>query len=121
MRNNGARVNDERVTEWHDQTAVPKLAGQPIFDAANPFRWLIDQAVPMPSSPEAFVEFQGGDCLPGRVVDFVPAVESLPTAEPVPTAEVPVLVEPVVSLVAVVFELSPKEVFLARTNATHPL
>ena len=73
MRNNGARVNDERVTEWHDQTAVPKLAGQPIFDAANPFRWLIDQAIPMPSSPEAFVEFQGGDCLPGRVVDFVPA------------------------------------------------
>ena len=73
MRNNGARVNDERVTEWHDQTAVPKLAGQPIFDPANPFRWLIDQAVPMPASPDAFVEFQGGDCLPGRVVDFVPA------------------------------------------------
>jgi hypothetical protein len=73
MRNNLARVNDERVTEWGDQAAVPKLAGQPIFDAANPFRWLIDQAVPLPVAPEAFVEFLGGDCLPGRVVDFVPA------------------------------------------------
>jgi hypothetical protein len=73
MRNNGERLNDERVTEWGDQAAVPKLAGQPIFDAGNPFRWLIDQAVPLPVAPEAFVEFLGGDCLPGRVVDYVPA------------------------------------------------
>lgn len=73
MRNNGERVNDEQVTEWGDQAAVPKLAGQPIFDAGNPFRWLIDQAVPLPTAPEAFVEFLGGDCLPGRVVDYVPA------------------------------------------------
>ena len=73
MRNNGERLNDERVTEWGDQAAVPKLAGQPIFDVANPFRWLIDQAVPLPTAPDAFIEFLGGDCLPGRVVDFVPA------------------------------------------------
>lgn len=73
MRNNGQRIHDERVTEWHDPSAIPKLAGQPIFDAGNPLRWLIDQAVPLPGTVEAFVEFFGGDCLPGRVIDFLPA------------------------------------------------
>jgi len=73
MRNNGERVNDERVTEWSDEAAVPKLAGQPIFDTANPFRWLIDQAVAQPAAPAAFVEFLGGDRFPGRVIDYLPA------------------------------------------------
>jgi len=73
MRNNGERVNDERVTEWADDTAVPKLAGQPIFDTSNPFRWLIDQAVSQSAEPEAFVEFLGGDRFPGRVIDYLPA------------------------------------------------
>jgi hypothetical protein len=67
---NGEYVHDNRVHEWHDSAAQPKLGGRAIFDAKNPFRWVIDQAVTIGPPPTALVEFYGGDALPGRIVDF---------------------------------------------------
>jgi len=67
---NGEYVHGDRVHEWHDAAAQPKLAGRSVFDGGNPFRWVIDQAVTLGPPPNALVEFYGGDCLPGRIVDY---------------------------------------------------
>jgi hypothetical protein len=67
---NGEYVHGDRVHEWHDAAAQPKLGGRAIFDGGNPFRWVIDQAVTLGPPPTALVEFYGGDCLPGRIVDY---------------------------------------------------
>ncbi len=67
---NGEYVHGNRVLEWHDAAAQPKLGGRAVFDANNPFRWVIDQAVTLGPPANALVEFYGGDCLPGRIVDY---------------------------------------------------
>ncbi len=67
---NGEYIHGDRVHEWHDAAAQPKLGGRSVFDAKNPFRWVIDQAVTLGPPANALVEFYGGDCLPGRIVDF---------------------------------------------------
>lgn len=72
MLNDGSRVNADKVVNWHDTTVQPTLAGKAVFDEANPFRWIVDQSVPLSAPPEASIEFFGGDCLPARVVDYQP-------------------------------------------------
>ncbi|MBI1310654.1 hypothetical protein GC176_05035 [bacterium] len=70
MLTNGEYVHGDRLHDWHDAAAEPKLAGRAIFDGGNPFRWVIDQGVTFGPPPNALIEFYGGDCLPGRVVDY---------------------------------------------------
>ena len=72
MRANGTVIggDNQDVAGWGEPTAKPTLQGQQIFDTANPFRWLIDHSLPLPLTPEACVEFVGGDQLPGKVLDF---------------------------------------------------
>jgi hypothetical protein len=67
----GSRVSGPAITEWFGEEASPKLAGRAVFDANNPFRWLLDREQPVPGTPEAYVEFSGGDRLPGRVLSWV--------------------------------------------------
>lgn len=69
----GSRVFADKPTDWADDTVQPKLAAAPIFDAAKPLRWLIDQAQPVTATPKAFVQFAGGDVLPGYVTDYEPS------------------------------------------------
>lgn len=66
----GQRVTGEKLADWHDKAAVPKLDAQPLLDAANPVRWLRDHSLSQPALPTAYVEMQTGDRLPGAVVDF---------------------------------------------------
>ncbi len=63
----GSRVAGGRLTEWGNNNQ-PKLNGRPLFDQSNHIRWLKKETVERPSQPSAFIEFAGGDCLPGRVI-----------------------------------------------------
>lgn len=65
---NGERIEAGELRDWHDEKAQPSLEGRKLFDEGNPFRWLVDAEAPPPPTPPAYVEFVGGDRLPGRVV-----------------------------------------------------
>jgi len=70
MLNDGARIQADSIKEWHDENARPSFAGHAVFDQKRPVRWILDQSVPLPELPKAYVEMFGGDRLPCRVVDF---------------------------------------------------
>lgn len=72
MQSDGTRVVADKPTEWADETVQPKLAGALVFDPTKPFRWIIDQAQPLGISPKSYVEFVGGDVLPGVVSNYEP-------------------------------------------------
>ncbi|MDB5389715.1 MAG: hypothetical protein JWM11_5361 [Planctomycetaceae bacterium] len=64
----GSRISGDELRNWHDTAAQPVLTNKPLFDQSNPARWVIDTSLKVTPSPEAFVEFMGGDRLPGIVV-----------------------------------------------------
>lgn len=66
----GTYVTDGRIGNWHDTGAQPNLNGKNLFDATAPVRWLISNSNQQVLRPDAFVEFVGGDRLPGRVQEF---------------------------------------------------
>lgn len=81
----GSRVAGGQLTEWHAAAATPKLNGKPVFDPANPVRWLLAEpaAGTLPSgsgpsdvSPESCIEFFGGDRLPCTVEEYRSGAES---------------------------------------------
>ena len=72
----GSRISGGEVQNWNDPKQRPALGGRAVFDEKNPFRWLIDHSLSPASQPEAFVEFFGGDRLPGEVVEFRTGQES---------------------------------------------
>ena len=68
----GHRQIDVPLTEWGNGNQ-PKLGGKPLFDQASPIRWLRKGgAEQITTQPAAFVEFVGGDVLPGRVLGTGP-------------------------------------------------
>ena len=72
----GTRINAPAVANWHAPDVQPSLAGRNVFDPSNPFRWLIDTSLPVPQTPDAYVEFVGGDRLPGEIVGVASGNES---------------------------------------------
>ena len=64
----GTRANADELRNWHDSNAQPLLATKPLFDSTNPARWVIDTSLKVSATPTAFVEFFGGDRLPGAVI-----------------------------------------------------
>ena len=70
MLNDGTRIQADSIKEWHDENAHPSFAGHAVFDQKRPVRWILDQSVPLPELPKAYVEMFGGDRLPCRVVDY---------------------------------------------------
>ena len=77
MLEDGTRLSGPDVGPWHFAGAQPKLGGERLFDPANPLRWLRDHHLPLPATPEAFIEFYGGDRFPGEVVRFFQGDESI--------------------------------------------
>jgi len=87
----GSRVAGGQLTEWHAAAAVPKLNGKPVFDPANPVRWL---RVEKPagrfagdpragdSSGASCIEFWGGDRLPCTVQEYRSGMENWREREP---------------------------------------
>jgi hypothetical protein len=72
----GTTVAGSEVADWHEQNAHPHLSGRRLFDEANPCRRLIDRSHSPALPPSVFVEFFGGDRLPGRVLGFQNGAES---------------------------------------------
>ncbi|MGE3777993.1 MAG: hypothetical protein AB7F89_12460, partial [Pirellulaceae bacterium] len=68
----GRYLEGEPLSNWHSRELQPQLAGQPLFDAADPLRWLMDRSLPPPVAPAAYLEMAGGDRLPGRVIGYRP-------------------------------------------------
>lgn len=66
----GTEVTGNIITPWHYTGAHPKLGDRLLFEDDNPVRWLRDVRV-TETEPEAFVEFAGGDRLPGTVLRYV--------------------------------------------------
>ena len=64
----GTRTNADELRNWHETNAQPVLNNRPLFDQQNPARWVIDTSLKVSSTPAAFVEFFGGDRLPGAVI-----------------------------------------------------
>ena len=54
---------------WQDANN-PNLNGQALFDPNRPIRWLLNETPERIINPTAFVEMQGGDRLPGRVISW---------------------------------------------------
>lgn len=79
---NGAIVEGNTLSDWHAPDSMPKLEMQPLFDPGNSLRWLIDRALAPPSRPESFIELVTGDQLPGTVVDFQTAEDSIYSPRP---------------------------------------
>lgn len=77
----GSRVASAAFVGWHDAAGQPQLGGRPIFDPANPLRWVLTggagPAAPGAGEPVAFVELVGGDRLPGVVEEYRSGQESL--------------------------------------------
>lgn len=63
----GTRLPGE-FANWQDPGQQPTLGGRALFDAGNPYRWVLDTAAPPPSVPDSYVEFASGDRIPGIVV-----------------------------------------------------
>ncbi len=72
----GSRVNGDELRNWHDTPAQPVLNNKPLFDKSNPARWVIDTSLKVAAVPTAFVEFFGGDRLPGPVIGAASGSES---------------------------------------------
>ena len=74
----GSRMTGVPIAGWNAPASQPQLGGKPMFDAANPVRWVVRQGPP--ASPTAvarqpFVEFACGDRLPGMVEGHTSGVE----------------------------------------------
>jgi len=66
----GRRIESDRLTNWYAANAIPHLAGTPLLEPANPFRWLNQRTGGPADEPRSYVEFTNGDRLPGVVIDY---------------------------------------------------
>ncbi len=69
-------VNGGIVRDWHDVNATPRIENFPLFDANRPVDWLVRGVVGSETTPSAYVEFVGGDRMPGEVIGHSPGNES---------------------------------------------
>src|SRR6185503_6943015 len=67
---NGTLVHGRDVSPWHETAAQPTLGGQALLNPGNHVRWLRNNDLPLPVPPAAYVEFIGGDRLPGKVTGY---------------------------------------------------
>jgi len=64
----GTRFDGVELHEWHDPRSVPRLDAKPLF--AEPLRWVLDNSLPPAAIPPAYLEYFGGDRMPGRVIGY---------------------------------------------------
>jgi hypothetical protein len=69
-------VVGEQIRDWHDVNATPRIGNFPVFDPNRPVDWLVRDTPQREPAPQAFVEFVGGDRMPGEVVGYSTGEES---------------------------------------------
>lgn len=67
---NGQRLEGAKLSDWHDLKAMPRLDGTALMEPSNPLRWLRDRTKRLEELPQAYIEFQNGDRLPGTAIDY---------------------------------------------------
>ncbi len=70
----GSVLEGNALQNWHDARSRPALEGTSLDNPANPLRWLRDRSLrgkAYKSSAASYVEFTGGDRLPGKVVSVI--------------------------------------------------
>lgn len=70
----------EDVQQWAATDERPTLAGRALLSPDNPVRWLANESLPVAPPPDAFLEFVGGDRLPGQIVRIEPSASTPPGA-----------------------------------------
>ena len=90
---NGTIVDGKTLQNWYDDKTPPVLDKTQIFNKANPIRWLMDREKELPQTPKAYVEFVGGDRLPGKIIGHRSGSE-----DPFHWRESHLLVEPSIDL-----------------------
>jgi hypothetical protein len=74
----GTRVTGVPIAGWNAPASQPQLGGRPMFDAANPVRWVVRQdaaALRPVATPQPFIELAGGDRLPGIIEGHASGVD----------------------------------------------
>jgi hypothetical protein len=74
----GTRVAAVPIAGWNAPASQPQLGGKPMFDVANPVRWVVRQgplAPPAAAAQQLFVELACGDRLPGMVEGHTSGLE----------------------------------------------
>jgi hypothetical protein len=73
----GKRFSAAEIRDWHDAQAEPRLESLKLFFPGDRVQWIEDTTIPPLPAPQAFVEFFGGDRLPGQVTEFRSGRESI--------------------------------------------
>lgn len=73
---NGTMINGGIVRDWHDVNATPRIENFPLFDPNRPVDWLVRGIGGSDAVPAAYIEFVGGDRMPGEVIGHSPGDES---------------------------------------------
>lgn len=71
MTHDGKQISADEVKNWHDEKSSPQISGKPVWDEKTPCKWLLRENAAVAAAPVEYVEFFGGDRLPGRVVQAV--------------------------------------------------
>jgi hypothetical protein len=66
----GQRIQGQKLSDWHDKSAQPRLDGQPLLEPSNAIRWLRDRSLRQAEMPPAYIEMHGGDRFPGTAIDY---------------------------------------------------
>lgn len=72
----GKTLNGAEIFDWNDAPAEPRLDNQKLFFPGDRVLWIEDNSIAPSEMPAAFVEFFGGDRLPGRVLEYRTGQES---------------------------------------------
>lgn len=73
---NGDVVQAQKIENWYDSRNLPTIDGKRLFDPDNPVQWVVDNTLPAAPVPPSYVEFFGGDRLPGRVASYATGNEN---------------------------------------------
>jgi hypothetical protein len=124
----GTRVTGVPIAGWNAPASQPQLGGRPMFDAANPVRWVVRQdaaALRPVATPQPFIELAGGDRLPGIIEGHASGVDDWRHALPPhllvrPLAPVDLPGKPPRPQIRVVTEFVRRIVFTPRVGPSLP-
>ena len=67
----GSWYSGSQLSNWNKPDREPTLDGKKLFDTKKQIVWIKNNHIERQADPISYLEFYGGDILPGRVVDQV--------------------------------------------------